>query len=150
MSIYRRYPDVTALMREVMTAEFGRLLAGADARAAGRDARARLARGIAEFVRELRANPLFSKVLSDEPDLLAPYVVQRMGGTQRIGLAVAERAVAEGQADGSVRAGDARAIAQSVLLIAQSFALSAGIADDVSAERVLAELEPVLDRALAP
>src|SRR5687768_16239256 len=73
MSIYRRYPDVTALVREVMTSEFGRLLAAADSRAAGRDARARMARGIAEFTRELRTNPLFIKVLTDEPDLLAPY-----------------------------------------------------------------------------
>lgn len=150
MSIYRRYPDVTALLREVMTAEFGGLLAGTDARAAGADARARMVRGIATFAGELRENPLFARVVAAEPELLVPYVVERMGGTQRIGLAMIERGIAEGQADGSVRAGDARAIAQAVLLIAQSFVLSAGIADDVAAERVLAELEIVLDRTLAP
>lgn len=150
MSIYRRYPDVTALLREVMTAEFGGLLAGADARAAGGDARTRLVRGIAAFARELRASPLYRKIVADEPELLAPYVVQRMGGTQRIGLAVTERGIAEGQADGSVRAGDARAMAQAVLLVAQSFVLSAGIAHDVGAERVLGELGLTLDRMLAP
>lgn len=150
MSIYRRYPDVTALLREVMTAEFGGLLAGTDARAAGADARARMVRGIATFAGELRENPLFARVVAAEPELLVPYVVERMGGTQRIGLAMIERGIAEGQADGSVRTGDARAIAQAVLLIAQSFVLSAGIADDVAAERVLAELEIVLDRTLAP
>ncbi len=150
MSIYRRYPDATALLREVMTAEFGGLLAGTDARAAGADARARMVRGIATFAGELRENPLFARVVAAEPELLVPYVVERMGGTQRIGLAMIERGIAEGQADGSVRAGDARAIAQAVLLIAQSFVLSAGIADDVAAERVLAELEIVLDRTLAP
>jgi AcrR family transcriptional regulator len=150
MSIYRRYPDVTALLREVMTAEFGGQLVGTDARAAGSDARTRMVRGIAAFVRELRASPLFVKVVADEPELLVPYVVERMGGTQRIAIAMVERGIAEGQADGSVRAGDARAMAQAVLLVAQSFALSAGIAHDVEADRVLEELGLVLDRMLAP
>jgi AcrR family transcriptional regulator len=150
MSIYRRYPDVTTLVREVMTSEFGGLLAGTDARAAGGDARSRMVQGITAFVRELRESPLFLKVVQDEPELLAPYVLERMGGTQRIGLAMVERGITEGQADGSVRAGDARAISQAVLLVAQSFVLSAGIADDVGPARVLAELEVVLERALAP
>jgi AcrR family transcriptional regulator len=149
MSIYRRYPDVTALVREVMTAEFGGHLVGTDARAAGRDARSRMVQGITAFARELRENQLFRKVVEDEPDLLAPYVLERMGGTQRIALAMVERGIAEGLADGSVRSGDTRAMAQAVLLVAQSFVLSAGIADDIAAERVLGELGHTLDAMLA-
>jgi hypothetical protein len=58
--------------------------------------------------------------------------------------------VAEGQADGSIRAGDSRLLAFSVLLTTQSFLFSAGTAEEVEQEQVLAELGTLLDAALRP
>ena len=150
MTVYRRYPDVNALLRELMTREFGDLLMRIDAETEGANARERLVRALVAGVAALREHPLFQKVMAAEPELLLPYVFTRMGGTQHAGLALVEREIAAGQADGSVTAGDAPALAHALLLIEQSFVLSAGIAEDVSLRRLLAELERLLDAALAP
>jgi AcrR family transcriptional regulator len=150
MTVYRRYPDAQAILRELMTREFGELLERIDAEADGPTGRARLVSALVAGVGALRDHPLFQKVLAAEPDLLLPYVFERMGGTQHAGLALIEREIDAGQADGSVRAGDPKAMAHAVLLVEQSFVLSAGIAERVSFRRLLAELERLLEAALAP
>jgi AcrR family transcriptional regulator len=150
MTVYRRYPDVDAVLRDLMTREFGALIAAAARHADGADARTRLVRGTVAGVRELREHPLLRKVLEAEPELLLPYVFGRMGETQRLAAAALRAGVEEGQDDGSVRGGDPRLLAQSALLVLQSFLLSGGIAEDVDTDALLAECERVLDAALAP
>jgi AcrR family transcriptional regulator len=151
MTVYRRYPDVQALLRELMTREFSELLTRLDASVEAPDGRSRLVIALVEGVRALRAHPLFRKVLTAEPDLLLPYLVERVGGTQRAGLALIEREIEAGQADGSIRAGDPQVMAHAILLVAQSFVHSAGIVEDaVPLRRLLEELERLLDGALAP
>ena len=126
MTVYRRYPDLDAVLRELMTREFGATLEATAAAAArdGEDGRARLRRQVAAGVRELREHPLLRKVIDAEPELLLPYVLGRIGATQRYALTLLAPAVAAGQADGSVRAGDPEIIARGVLLAAQSFLFS--------------------------
>lgn len=144
MTVYRRYPDLDAVLRELMTREFGATLE-ATARAAARDAedgRARIRRQVAAGVRELREHPLLRKVVDAEPDLLLPYVLGRIGATQRHALMLLTAAVAAGQADGSVRDGDPEVIGHGILLAAQSFLFSGAELD--------AELERIVDAALAP
>jgi AcrR family transcriptional regulator len=150
MTVYRRYPDVDAVLRDLMTREFGQALAEIAGRFAGGDGRARVVARILALVDVLAASPLMTKIVEAEPELLLPYVLDRMGETQRTGVALAQQDIAGGQADGSIRAGDARLLAQTLLLIAQSFLLSGGIADDVPRAALRAELEHVLDAALAP
>lgn len=150
MTVYRRYPDVQALLRELMTREFGDLLERMGREAEGPTARDRLVRALVTGVGALREHPLFQKVMVAEPELLLPYVFARMGGTQHAGLALIEREIAAGLKDGSIAARDPRALAQAVLLLEQSFVLSVGIAEDVSLKRLLAELERLLTAALAP
>jgi hypothetical protein len=58
--------------------------------------------------------------------------------------------VADGQADGSIRAGDPRVLAQALLLVTQSFVLSGGIADDVPEAALREELAHAVDAMLAP
>lgn len=150
MTIYRRYPDLTALLRDLLTAEFGELLARVAVESDGLDSRARLVAEVTGATREMRANPVWLKVAVDEPALLVPYVFERVGATQEAALALIRDAIARGQSDGSVRGGDPRALGQSVLLVAQSFIHSAHIASDIGADRVIEELPVVLDRYLAP
>lgn len=150
MSIYRRYPDVTALVREVLTAEFAALVERATVAGEGEAARTRIVSQVTAFVSELRANPVWQKIVDDEPALLLPYMLERIGATQALALKLIERAVADGQRDGSIRHGDVRTIAQGVLLGAQSFAYSAQLSEDVPTEHVLGELPKLLDRYLAP
>lgn len=153
MTVYRRYPDLDAVLRELMTREFGATLDATAAAAArgGEDGRARIRRQVAAGVRELREHPLLRKIVDAEPELLLPYVLGRVGGTQQHALALLAAAVAAGQADGSVRAGDPEVIARGLLLAAQSFLFSGAGRDGEPAAAVLdAELERIVDAALAP
>jgi AcrR family transcriptional regulator len=153
MTVYRRYPDLDAVLRELMTREFGATLDAMAAAAVGdgEDWRARIRRQVAVGVRELREHPLMRKIVDAEPELLLPYVLGRMGATQRYALTLLAAAVAAGQADGSVRTGDPEVIARGVMLAAQSFLFSGAGRDGEPAAAVLdAELERIVDAALAP
>ncbi|HMJ34419.1 MAG TPA: TetR/AcrR family transcriptional regulator [Baekduia sp.] len=150
MTVYRRYPDVDAVLRELMTREFGAAMAEIAQRVGGADARARVVHRILASVEAMRASALMSKILEAEPELLLPYVLDRMGETQRAAVALVVGDVADGQVDGSIRAGDPRVMAQALLLVTQSFVLSGGIADDVPEVALRRELEHAVDAMLAP
>src|SRR3954464_15922449 len=76
MTLYRRFPDVEAVLSALMTREFGRVVADAAARADG----ARTGEGWGAMVvhgsRALAENPLFERLLDVDPKLLLPYVTQ--------------------------------------------------------------------------
>jgi AcrR family transcriptional regulator len=150
MTVYRRYPDVDAVLRDLMTREFGATLeaTAAAAQQAAADGRTRIGRQVATGVEALREHPLLRKVMDAEPELLLPYALGRIGASQRHALELLTAAVAAGQADGSVRDGDAALIARSVLLVAQSF-LFAG-PDGTQDSAMEAELARLVDAALAP
>lgn len=150
MTVYRRYPDLPALIRELMTREFGALMDEIDASVNGPDGRSRLVARAETSVRALREHPLLRKLLESEPELLLPYLLGRVGGTQRHALELIARDVTEGQADGSIRAGDANIMAFSVMLATQSFLFSAGTFEEVEPEVALGELARLLDAALRP
>jgi AcrR family transcriptional regulator len=150
MTVYRRYPDVDAVLRDLMTREFGHAMAEIAQRTDGPHGRARVVGRILAIVDALGDHPLMTKIVEAEPELLLPYVLDRMGETQRTAVALAAHDIAEGQADGSIRPGEPRVLAQAVLLITQSFVLSGSIAEDVPPAALRAELEHVLAAALAP
>jgi AcrR family transcriptional regulator len=150
MTVYRRYPDVDAVLRDLMTREFGSAMAEVAKDLPGDDGRERVLGHIMASVDAFRGSPLMSKIIEAEPELLLPYVLGRMGETQRaaVGLLVAE--IAEGQADGSIRPGDVRVMAQALLLVAQSFILSGSIAEDVSSTALRDELVRIIAAVLRP
>jgi AcrR family transcriptional regulator len=150
MTVYRRYPDVDAILRDLMTREFGAAMADIAANVGGQDGRSRVVHRILASVEVLRASALMSKILEAEPELLLPYVLDRMGETQRAAVAMVSTDVADGQADGSIRAGAPRVLAQALLLVTQSFVLSGGIADDVPEAALREELAHTIDAMLAP
>jgi AcrR family transcriptional regulator len=150
MTVYRRYPDVDAVLRDLMTREFGSAMTGIAERVGGADGRARVLGRILESVAAFRSSPLMAKVIEAEPELLLPYVLGRMGETQRAAVAMVAADVADGQADGSVRRGDPRVIAQALLLVVQSFVLSGGIAEDVPEAALREELAHLVDAGLRP
>ena len=131
MTLYRRYPDVRSLVADLMTREFGALV-GAEAR---RDVVAtneleRLVEHVAAAVAALRASPLLCKVIEVDPELLLPYVIDRLGSTQRRAEAFFAERIAAGQLDGSVRRADVTVVARTLLLATQSFVLSLGPASE--------------------
>jgi len=151
MTLYRLVPDVTTLVLEVMTREFAALLAAAES-AAGRrrSARARIVATTVDVVRRLPDEPLFRRVLDVDPELLLPYLTDRVGATQRLAVAHVRRMLAEGSADGSVRRADLDVLAATLVLTVVPFVVSARLLDEVGREAALGELALMVDAWLRP
>jgi AcrR family transcriptional regulator len=146
MTLYRMVPDVEALILSVLTREFAELLAAAESAAARRrSARGRLVTMTAEVVRRLPNEPLFRRVVDVDPELLLPYLTDRIGSTQRIAIGHLRRAIREGQADGSIRRGDADVMATALLMAVVPFVVSAKLLDQVGREAAVEELVAGLD-----
>jgi len=151
MTLYRMVPDVEALILAVMTRDFGALLADAESVASRRrTARARLVAMTSEVARRLPDEPLFRRVVDVDPELLLPYLTDRIGTTQRLAIGHLRRVVAEGHADGSIRRGDAGVMATALLMAIAPFVISARLLDGVGRDAALAELARGLDGWLAP
>jgi AcrR family transcriptional regulator len=152
-TVYRRWPDLTALVADVMTREWTRAFAAAAPdRAEFATVREFGVRYIVAVVQALRGHPLLVKIIDVDPDLLQPYIFDRLGAGQRLGVQFIADRIANGQQDGSVRAGDPAALALTMLLTAQSFVFSGRVAEallggDGAAD---AELAILLDRYLRP
>jgi AcrR family transcriptional regulator len=133
MTLYRRFPDLEAVLAALMTREFGRLVGDAADRADGATTRARVVAMVVHGSRALAEDPLFRRLLDVDPELLLPYVTVRLGGMQK--LAVAAGAAALADRDGSVRNDVPPAVLSAAIeLIARGFVLAAH-----------GELEPGLD-----
>jgi AcrR family transcriptional regulator len=150
MTVYRRFPDVDAILRELMTREFGEVMEELVGRESGDNGRERTRRLLVEGVNSLRSHPLLQKALEAEPELMLPYLFGRIGGSQRHALALLTAGVERGQEDGSIRAGDPAVIAAGLLLVAQSFLYSGGTFEDLPISTLDAELGLIIDAALAP
>ena len=123
MTLYRRYPDLEGVLATLMTREFGRLVGDAAARAEGANTRERVVAMVVHGSRALAEDPLFVRLLDVDPELLLPYVTQRLGGMQKMAVEAGARALAD--ADGSVRT-DAppEVLSAAVELIARGFVLA--------------------------
>src|SRR5689334_20975674 len=71
MTLYRRYPDLNAVVRELMTQELSALLDAARTEAAALPtARERLVSQVVGSVRALDENDLFRRIVDMDPELL--------------------------------------------------------------------------------
>jgi hypothetical protein len=132
------------MLADLMTREWGRVAGAAitpavpsavpSAGPPAGDALRRITEGVVATVRGLRANELLRRIIDVDPELLLPYLLDRRGRSQEhVAIALADL-VREGQADGSVRSGDADGLARSVLLACHGFTLSAHtMVDDAAA-----------------
>jgi AcrR family transcriptional regulator len=120
MTLYRRYPDLEAVLAALMTREFGRLIARP---AEGATTRERAVAMVVDGARSLASDPLFERLLDVDPELLLPYVTRRLGGMQRIAVAAGAAVLAVD--DGSVRT-DAtpEQLSSGIELIARGFVLA--------------------------
>ena len=151
MTLYRLVPDVTTLILAVMTREFAALISEAEQHARRRrTGRARAVAAVVEVVRRLPEAPLFRRVLDVDPELLLPYLTDRIGATQQLAVAHVRRMLAEGVADGSIRRADLDVLATTGLLATTPFVVSARLLDDEQRAASLDELARMLDSWLAP
>ncbi len=147
MTLYRLVPDVTTLILEVMTREFVALLGEAESAVAELPtARERLVEAVVRVVDRLPCAPLFQRILDVDPELLLPYLTDRLGATQRLAVAHVRRMLAEGLADGSVRPCDPDLVALSLVLAVTPHVVSARVvAEEADRRRAGEELRHLLD-----
>jgi AcrR family transcriptional regulator len=152
MTIYRTWPDMQTLLADLMTREWGGVVADVASAGEGAAPLERLSLGVSRTVAALRSNDLLRKIVEVDPELLLPYLLQRRGRSQDNILGLIEPLIAEGQAAGAVRAGDPTLLARSIMLAAHGFTLSAEtmVDDERSVEAYDEELRTLLERYLAP
>lgn len=157
MTLYRRWPDMQTLLADLLVREWGGLIDTAliddallDPDVAEASGLQRLSRGVVATVAALRDNPLFVKIVEVDPELLLPYLLDRLGRNQEHVLDLLASAIRLGQADGSVRAGDADLLARSLLLAVQGSVLSTRTMPDSLRDPMDAELALLVERYLAP
>jgi len=150
MTVYRRFPDVAALIQALMTREFSGVLAEAVAANADRPTvRERLAHGATDGVVRLSGHPLFLRLLDVDPELLLPYLVQRHGAFQHLVLDAFVALLTEGMEEGSVRRADPEGLAAALELCLRGWVLAARADDpDGLRARATAELRPLLEGAM--
>ena len=147
---YRKHPDVASLLSSLMTREFGRVIAAASAEVAGLPTgRERVVSSVVRGAELLAAEPLFERILDVDPELLLPYVVERLGEVQRMVIAGLGVEIARGIEDGSIRGERPEILAAAVELIGRGFVLGthAERPDDLDPWR---ELRHALDAYLRP
>ena len=72
MTIYRTWPDMQTLLADLMTREWGAVVAEVASAGAGAAPLERLSLGVSRMVAALRANDLFRKIVEVDPELLLP------------------------------------------------------------------------------
>ncbi|CAL9432906.1 putative HTH-type transcriptional regulator [Nocardiopsis dassonvillei] len=154
-TVYRRWPDVTALVADLLTRELRRILLDEEMAAehdlADESVRVRLVLHVAGVARAMLNHPLFTRIVDTEPELLTTYTFQRLGTSHGAALEVLEPVVAQGQAEGSIRAGDPAVLARLVMVTAQNTVTSRHLfADLLDPEALVDELATLVDGYLAP
>jgi AcrR family transcriptional regulator len=154
MTLYRRYPDIDALMTEVLGRQLIRVVrrnAGlAEMPEAHRTARDLLVTGTVEVVRAFHTDQLMHKLIDSDAEFLLPYLVREFGSLQNYALDLLSVRLDQGHEDGSIQTGSVALQARAVLLTAQSFVVSARAAGPVPMDRLLDELRHLLDAYLRP
>ncbi|TNM38259.1 TetR/AcrR family transcriptional regulator [Nocardioides albidus] len=151
MTIYRAWSDMPALLGDLMTREWGELVAsGVDV--ASSPAPGAIADAVVATVGALRENELFTRIVELDPELILPYLLARRGRSQELIIGVLAAAVAEGGRAGTIRSGDPVAIARALVLAAHGFVLSAHtmLDDALDAATLDAELHHLIVRSLTP
>jgi hypothetical protein len=134
-----------------MTREFAALLERAQDRAP--DAGGERGRAVAAAVRTVEllvTDPLLRRLLEVDAELLLPYLTGEIGRFQRLARELLTAQLRAGQADGSVRAGDARLMAATCEQAARGLVLAGPSLGRVRRTAALAELGRMLDAYLRP
>jgi AcrR family transcriptional regulator len=155
MTIYRRWPDVRSLIADLMTREWSAVVAGVAPPNDGQPVRAQLVTSLVSGVQALREHPLYRKIVETDPEVLLPYILERRGSSHDAMLDGIERTLLAGHKDGTIRRDNVTRQARALLLVTQSFALSAPTMcddhePDLNAAAFDGELRALLDRYLTP
>ena len=152
MTIYRTWSDMPRLLGDLMTREWGAVVAAAVAGTEEAGTVERIVGTAVRAVRALRENELFVRIVELDPELLLPSLLSRRGRSQQAILDLVADQLRAGQETGQVRDADPDVLARALLLTTHGFALSAHtMVDDLASEADLdAELGEILARGIRP
>jgi AcrR family transcriptional regulator len=149
-TLYRRWPNVQAVVAALMTREWTTALMSAFQPDAV-DGRARLVEGVVEVVAKTRVHPLMRKIIELDPEFLTPYLLERRGSSTVAHLALVEEGLKAGQADGSIRDADPVWLARQIILVSLASAVSGPVmASPEEYPKLDEELRAMLTRYLTP
>ncbi|MDV8076043.1 helix-turn-helix domain-containing protein [Rhodococcus sp. IEGM 1370] len=147
-TVYRRWADTRAVVSSLLTREIGALIPSFDASAPARD---QLVTAVGDVADRIRLHPLFVKILRSDSDVLATYILHRLGTSQALIIDALASLVVAGQRDSSIRPGDPTTLATLVLLMVQSAVQSAEmVSERVSGAEVTRQMAFAVDRYLRP
>lgn len=152
MTIYRAWPDMGALLGDLMTREWVGIAAATQVAAADTTTPDGIAAAAVATVRALRDNELFVRIVELDPDLMLPYLLHRRGRSQEALVEILAAEITSGQAAGAIRSGDPVLMARSLTLAGHGFVFSAlTMTDDrVGLDDLDAEYARGVARALEP
>jgi AcrR family transcriptional regulator len=152
MTLYRRFPDVRAMLSVLITREFGTLLEEANEIAKPEPtARGQLVVASVHMIRSLAAHPLMHAMIERDAEMLLPYIMERIGTSQRMTEEFLRAQLAAGQRDGSIRTADPAVQARTIFLLLQPYVFAIRPStSDLSLDDLLVELAHLLDVALRP
>ena len=145
MSLYRRWSGIDELVGDVLTRELHTLTGDA----LDGDRAALVAR-VVEVCEALRRHGLVRKIVDVDPELLLPYVTERVGAFQKLVIDGLATRLAEAMDEGTVRRADPRRLAAAMELAMRGYVLAAhaDAPDDERAHRE--DLRMMLDAFLTP
>jgi AcrR family transcriptional regulator len=150
MTIYRRWPDMQALLADLLVREWGGLIDDSLLDLEGSQTRATIVEGVTGTVAKLRENPVFMRILEVDPELLLPYLLERRGRNQDLVLDLLSNGIRRGQADGTVRDGDPELLSRALLLALHGFVISRPTMSDTPSGDLDHELAVLVERYLQP
>ncbi|MFJ2541655.1 TetR/AcrR family transcriptional regulator [Microbacterium sp. NPDC087589] len=147
-TIYRSWRDADDVVRSALLRRVAVIIDHFPTHAATRH---ELVDDVLRFSSLFRADPVYERLLAEEPEAFTRYTLQRVGSSQRLILGWLSTAIGAAQRGGSVRVGDPDEIAVMLLLIAQSAVLSHGTVSELLSESSWErELRAALDGLLRP
>jgi AcrR family transcriptional regulator len=149
-TLYRRWPNVQAVVAALMTREWTTALMSAFSPDAA-DGRTRLVEGVVEVVAHTRTHPLMRKIIELDPEFLTPYLLERRGSSTVAHLALVEAGIKAGQEDGSIQDGDYVWLARQIILVSLASAVSGPVmASKEEYPKLDEQLRDMLNKYLRP
>ncbi|HPB72699.1 MAG TPA: TetR/AcrR family transcriptional regulator [Phycicoccus sp.] len=153
VTVYRRGGGIRQLILDALSYEHEQVVLAAVAALPprARTARDTLADTIVAGIVALRDSALVEALLHHDPELLVPYVTDRLGHSQQRLREFMRDLILAGHADGSIRAMDPDVATLTLILALAPFVLSAAIVRHEAAPATVdAEVRLLVDRYLAP
>jgi AcrR family transcriptional regulator len=126
MTVYRRYPDVASILQALMSREFGAVIARAAAETATEvEPRRRIISYVIRSLELLTSHDLMLRLLDVDPEMLLPYMTQRLGRIPTAFVADLRQQLKDAMSVGAVRQDDPGRLALSILTAIRGFAVSA-------------------------